>query len=46
VVAGVPDGGAEGCAVPEEGRPCACDGGYVEGHVDGLVVDDLVGAVG
>ena len=46
LVAGVPDGGAEGGAVPEEGGPCAGDGGYVEGHVDGLVVDDLIGALG
>ena len=39
-------GGAEGGAVPEEGRTCAGDGGYVEGHLDGLVVDDLIGALG
>jgi len=46
VVAWVPDGGAQGGSVPEEGGPCAGDGGYVEGHLDGFVVDDLVGALG
>jgi len=46
MVAGVPDGGGEGGAVPEEGGSCAGDSGYVEGHIDCLVVDDLVDALG